>query len=133
MVYSYPRINERIAGGRTEITGLDSQGEAQDIVNVLKSGALPAPVDIVEERTVGPSLGAASIQAGLNSVLVGLLLVALFMIFYYRTAGIVADLALIINIIFYTGYSGRLQGYAHTTGYRRYRAHDRLWRWMPTC
>jgi SecD/SecF fusion protein len=55
------------------------------------SGALPAPVDIVEERTVGPSLGAASIRAGFISVVVGLLLVALFMIFYYRTAGIVAN------------------------------------------
>ena len=103
VVYSFPNINERIAGGRTEITGLDSQEEAQDIVNVLKSGALPAPVDIVEERTVGPSLGASSIKAGLNSVLVGLLLVALFMIFYYRTAGIVADIALIVNIIFILG------------------------------
>ena len=103
VVYSFPNIRERIAGGRTEITGLDSREEAQDIVNVLKSGALPAPVDIVEQRTVGPSLGAASIRAGLNSVLVGLLLVALFMIFYYRTAGIVADIALIINIIFIFG------------------------------
>lgn len=102
-VYSFPVINERIAGGRTEINGLDSQEEAQDIVNVLKSGALPAPLVIVEERTVGPSLGEASIQAGLNSILVGLLLVALFMIFYYRTAGIVADLALIINVIFILG------------------------------
>ena len=103
VVYSNPVINERISGGRTEITGLDSREEAQDIVNVLKSGALPAPVDIVEQRTVGPSLGAASIQAGLNSVLVGLLLVALFMIVYYRTAGIIADVALIINIIFIFG------------------------------
>jgi len=103
VVYSNPVINERISGGRTEITGLDSREEAQDIVNVLKSGALPAPVDIVEQRTVGPSLGAASIQAGLNSVLVGLLLVALFMIMYYRTAGIIADIALIINIIFIFG------------------------------
>ena len=103
VVYSNPVIQERIAGGRTEITGLDSREEANDIVNVLKSGALPAPVDIVEQRTVGPSLGAASIQAGLNSVLVGLLLVAIFMIFYYRTAGVVADIALIINIIFIFG------------------------------
>ncbi len=102
-VYSFPVINERIAGGRTEINGLDSQAEAQDIVNVLKSGALPAPLIIVEERTVGPSLGEASISAGLNSILVGLLLVALFMIFYYRTAGIIADLALIINVIFILG------------------------------
>ena len=103
VVYSDPVIQERISGGRTEITGLSSREEVTDIVNVLKSGALPAPVDIVEQRTVGPSLGAASIQAGLNSVLIGLLLVAIFMIFYYRTAGVVADIALIINIIFIFG------------------------------
>ncbi len=103
VVYSYPVINERIPSGRTSITGLDSREEAQDIVTVLKSGALPAPVDIVEERTVGPSLGRASIRAGFNSVMVGLLAVALFMIFYYRTGGVVADLALILNIIFILG------------------------------
>ncbi len=103
VVYSFPTVIERIPSGRTSISGLESREEAQDIVTVLKSGALPAPVDIVEERTVGPSLGAASIQAGLNSVLVGLLIVALFMIFYYRTAGIVADLALILNVVFILG------------------------------
>ena len=77
--------------------------EAEDVVVVLKSGALPAPVDIVEERTVGPSLGAASIRAGTLSVLVGLLLVAGFMVFYYRTAGLVANLALLLNILFIFG------------------------------
>ncbi len=103
VVYSYPTIINRIAGGRTSITGLDSREEAQDIVTVLKSGALPAPVDIVEERTVGPSLGAASIRAGFTSVMIGLLLVAIFMIFYYRTGGVVANLALVINLIFILG------------------------------
>ncbi len=103
VVYSYPVVNERIPSGRSSISGLDSREEAQDIVTVLKSGALPAPVEIVEERTVGPSLGQASIRAGLNSVLVGLMLVALFMIFYYRTGGVVADLALVLNILFILG------------------------------
>ncbi len=103
VVYSYPVINERIPSGRTSITGLASREEAQDIVTVLKSGALPAPVDIVEERTVGPSLGQASIRAGFNSVVVGLLLVALFMMFYYRTGGVVADVALLLNVIFILG------------------------------
>ncbi len=103
VVYSFPTVIERIPSGRTSINGLESREEAQDIVTVLKSGALPAPVEIVEERTVGPSLGAASIQAGLNSVLIGLMIVALFMIFYYRTAGMVADLALVLNIIFVLG------------------------------
>ena len=103
VVYSYPTVQQRITGGRSNITGLASREEASDIVTVLKSGALPAPVEIVEERTVGPSLGQASIQAGLNSVLFGLLAVAIFMIFYYRTAGIIADLALILNLIFILG------------------------------
>jgi preprotein translocase subunit SecD len=102
-VYSAPVIEERIAGGRTSITGLESREEAQDIVNVLRSGSLPTPVDIVEERTVGPSLGEASIRAGFISVTVGLLLVALFMIMYYRTAGVVADIALLLNVILILG------------------------------
>jgi SecD/SecF fusion protein len=103
VVYSYPTVITRIVGGRSSITGLASRAEAQDIVTILMSGALPAPVDIVEERTVGPSLGAASIRAGFISVVVGLMLVALFMIFYYRTAGIVANVALLLNIVFILG------------------------------
>lgn len=103
VVYSYPNVLGRISGGRSNITNLANQAEAQDIVTVLKSGALPAPVEIVQESTVGPSLGQASIKAGLNSVMFGLMLVALFMIFYYRTSGMVADLALILNLIFILG------------------------------
>ena len=103
VVYSWPNVLQRITGGRSNITNLDSQAEAQDIVTILKSGALPAPVEIVEESTVGPSLGAASIKAGLNSVMIGLLLVALFMIVYYRSSGIIADLALILNLVFILG------------------------------
>ncbi len=103
VVYSYPNVIQRITGGRSNITGLDSRDEASDIVTILKSGALPAPVEIIEERTVGPSLGQASIKAGLNSVMVGLLLVALFMIFYYRFSGFIADLALILNLLFILG------------------------------
>ncbi|PSQ70786.1 MAG: protein translocase subunit SecD [Bacteroidetes bacterium QH_9_67_14] len=102
-VVSNPVIQERIPGGRTSISGLESRQEAEDIVTVLNAGALPAPVEIVSERTVGPSLGQESIQAGLTSVLVGLLIVALFMIFYYRTGGVVADLALFLNLILILG------------------------------
>ena len=109
VVYSYPTVINRIVGGRSSITGLGSRDEAQDVVTVLMSGALPAPVDIVEERTVGPSLGQASIRAGFISVMVGLGLVALFMIFYYRTAGLVADLALLFNIIFIFGILAAFQ------------------------
>jgi preprotein translocase subunit SecD len=102
-VYNYATVQERITGGRTQISGLDSRAEAQDIVTILKSGALPAPLDIVGERTVGPSLGEASIEAGFISVTVGLLLVALFMVFYYRAGGIVADVALFLNVILILG------------------------------
>lgn len=102
-VYSYPTVISKISGGNSQITGLSSQEEADDIVTVLKSGALPAPVNIVEERTVGPSLGVVARQSGLMSIIVGLTIVALFMIFYYRSGGIVADLALLINIIFILG------------------------------
>jgi SecD/SecF fusion protein len=103
VVYSYPNVLQRITGGRSNITKLANQAEAQDIVTVLKSGALPAPVEIVQESTVGPSLGASSIRAGLYSVLVGLFFVALFMIMYYRTSGLIANLALILNLIFILG------------------------------
>ncbi len=103
VVYSYPRVISKISGGSSQITGLDSRAESDDIVTVLKSGALPAPVNIVEERTVGPSLGIASRKAGFRSIMVGLLIVAIFMIFYYRTGGVVADLALIINLVFILG------------------------------
>jgi len=102
-VYNYATVQERITGGRTQISGLDSRAEAQDIVTILKSGALPAPLDIVGERTVGPSLGEASIEAGFVSVTVGLLLVAFFMGFYYRAGGIVADVALFLNVILILG------------------------------
>ena len=103
VVYSYPNVNEKITGGRSEISGLDSFDEAKDIVTVLKSGALPAPVEIVAEQTVGPSLGAQSIRAGTLSLIVGMVLVVIFMVLYYQSAGIVADLALILNILFIFG------------------------------
>ena len=109
VVYSYPNVLGRITGGRSNISGLESRDEASDIVTVLKSGALPAPVEIVEERTVGPSLGAASIKSGLNSIMIGLALVALFMIFYYRVGGSVANLALILNLIFILGILSAFQ------------------------
>ncbi|MFP8487573.1 protein translocase subunit SecD [Gracilimonas sp. Q87] len=102
-VFSYPNVQTKISNGRSSITGLDGIGEAEDLVNILLSGALPAPLEILEERTVGATLGAESIQAGLNSILVGLGIVAIFMIVYYRTGGGIADLALLLNIIFILG------------------------------
>jgi SecD/SecF fusion protein len=102
-VESYPTVQNQINNGRSSITGIGGVQDAEDLVNILLSGALPAPLDIVEERTVGASLGEASIQAGLYSIIFGLSVVALFMIVYYRTGGAIADLALILNIIFILG------------------------------
>lgn len=102
-VYSYPTVQNKINNGRSSISGLGGVEEAEDLVNILLSGALPAPLDIIEERTVGASLGEDSIQAGLYSTLFGLVVVAIFMIVYYRAGGGIADLALILNIIFILG------------------------------
>lgn len=108
-VYSYPTVQNKISNGRSSITGLGGVAEAEDLVNILLSGALPAPLEIIEERTVGATLGEASIQAGLYSTLFGLAVVALFMIAYYHTGGGIADLALILNIIFILGILAAFQ------------------------
>ena len=97
-VYSAPVIQEKISGGRARITGNFTTEEANDLAIALRAGALPAPVKILEERTVGPSLGRDSIRKGLISMAIGGALVILFMIFYYKFSGIIADLALTLNI-----------------------------------
>jgi preprotein translocase subunit SecD len=99
-VYSAPVIRERIGGGRASITGNFDLREARDLAIVLRAGALPAPVTLAEERTVGPTLGRDSIQQGMVSFLVGGALVILFMVVYYRGAGLLADLALLLNVVF---------------------------------
>ena len=99
-VYSAPVIQERIGGGRASITGSFEIREARDLSIVLRAGALPAPVEIVEERTVGPSLGRDSINQGVTSFIVGGSLVILFMAAYYKGAGLLADAALLFNILF---------------------------------
>ncbi len=99
-VYSAPRIQERIPGGRAIITGSFTAEEANDLAIVLRTGALPAPVTVAEERTVGPTLGADSIRRGFRSFVVGGVLVLLFMLFYYKFAGVLADSALILNVLF---------------------------------
>ena len=98
-VYSAPVIQERIAGGRAQITGRFSMDQAKDLAVVLRSGALPAPVKILEQRTVGPSLGQDSIRKGIISIIMSAVVVALFMVAYYRYSGLVADSALILNVI----------------------------------
>ncbi|MGA2780987.1 MAG: protein translocase subunit SecD [Smithella sp.] len=103
VVHSAPVIQERISGGQAQITGTFTMDEARDLAIVLRAGALPAPVNILEERTVGPSLGSDSIRQGIMATLIGSLLVILFMIIYYRLSGTIADLALIINIVLVLG------------------------------
>jgi preprotein translocase subunit SecD len=99
-VYSAPTIQNRIPGGRAQITGRFTTDEARDLAIVLRAGALPAPVEIIEERTVGPSLGKDSIEKGFKSMLIGGIIVVLFMMVYYSLSGFIADLALLFNIIF---------------------------------
>ena len=103
VVYSYPVVQNKISNGQSSINGLADLAEAEDLVNILLSGALPAPLEIIEEQTVGATLGEASIRAGLFSIVTGLTIVALFMMVYYRGGGAVADLALLVNIIFILG------------------------------
>ncbi len=98
-VYSDPVIKERIPGGHVQITGRFSLQEAHNLAIVLKSGALPAPIELEEERTVGPSLGRDSIRAGELSFVVGALVVLIFMAVYYDRAGILADFGLTLNIL----------------------------------
>ena len=99
-VYSAPQIRERISGGVASITGNFDFQEARDLAIVLRAGALPAPVTILEERTVGPSLGRDSVQKGIFSFIFGSVLVLVFMVAYYRGAGLLADVALVLNIFF---------------------------------
>ncbi|MFD1314161.1 protein translocase subunit SecDF [Namhaeicola litoreus] len=102
-VYSAPRVNDAITGGRTSITGQFSIEEAQDLANALKSGKLPAAARIIQSDVVGPSLGKEAIHSGTVSFIIALILVLLWMIFYYGKAGIFSDIALVLNILFIFG------------------------------
>ena len=102
-VYSYPVVNTEISGGNSEISGHFTVEEATDLVNVLKSGKLPAPATIVQEQVVGPSLGAKSIKDGMISFLIAFILVLLYMVFFYQGAGLVADVALLTNVVLLFG------------------------------
>ncbi len=98
-LYSAPRINEEILGGRAEITGQFSVPEAMRLANVLQAGSLPAPVNIVETRSVDPTLGKDSIDSGMRALLYGAIAVVLFVLLYYRLAGIVANAALVLDML----------------------------------
>lgn len=102
-VFSAPNVKQKIIGGNSQIEGMENMDEARLLEIVLKAGALPAPVEIIQERTVGPSLGEDSIEKGLNSFLIGMGLVVLFMLVYYRYAGFSADVAVLFNVIFILG------------------------------
>jgi len=103
MVYSFPRVNSAITGGSSSITGNFTMEEAEDLANVLKSGKLPAPATIVQESVVGPSLGAESINAGMISFILAFVLILIYMGFFYQGAGLVADIALLCNVLFLFG------------------------------
>ena len=102
-VYSYPNVQGKIAGGSSVISGHFTQQEADDLSNVLKSGKLSTPARIVQEQVVGPSLGSASIRAGMISFIIAFFLVLVYMIIFYRKAGWVADIALLCNVLFLFG------------------------------
>jgi len=99
MVNSAPVIRERISGGSAQITGSFSPDEARDLAIILRAGALPAPVKVVEERSIGPSLGQDSIDQGMNSIIFGCIMVLIFMAIYYRMFGLIANVALIFNML----------------------------------
>ena len=103
-VYSYPVVNQEISGGRSQISGGGMTiEEAQDLANILKAGKLPAPARILEEQVVGPSLGQESVQKGMWSMVFAFILVLAYMVFFYKKAGLVADVALIVNVFFLFG------------------------------
>ena len=102
-IFSAPVVQTKITGGRSRITGMETPNEARLLEIVLKAGALPAPVSIIEQRSIGPSLGEDSIHAGLTAILISFILIVVFMVMYYHSAGAVADFALFFNILFILG------------------------------
>jgi len=109
VVYSSPVVRNKITGGNSQIEGMANVQEATLLEIVLKAGALPAPVKIIEERSIGPSLGEDSIRSGVISSIASLFLIGLFMMYYYRFGGTVADVALIINMLFIFGVMASLK------------------------
>ncbi|MGN6566869.1 MAG: protein translocase subunit SecDF [Flavipsychrobacter sp.] len=102
-VYSSPRVDGEIPNGRTSISGHFSAESASDLANILKSGKLPAPAHIVQEQVVGPTLGAESIAAGMNSLIISFVVIFILMLIYYNTGGIIANISLILNLLFTVG------------------------------
>ncbi len=109
-VFSAPVIQNKILGGRSQITGMDTPNEARLLEIVLRAGALPAPVSVIEQRTVGPSLGEDSIRSGLTATGFAFIFTVLFMVVYYNMSGAIADSALLFNILFILGVLAAFQG-----------------------
>lgn len=99
-VHSAPVIRDKISGGNTVIEGMSSINEAKDLSIILRAGALPAPMEIIEERTIGPSLGRDSIEQGTKAIIIGFILVVIFMAIYYKMSGLIADFAIVLNLSF---------------------------------
>ena len=108
-IVTAPVIREEIGGGRVQITGMDSSQEASDVSLLLRAGALAAPMEIIEERTVGPSLGAENIAKGMNATLIGFALIAVFMVVYYQGFGVIGVLALTVNMFMLVALLSLLQ------------------------
>jgi preprotein translocase subunit SecD len=102
-VYSAPSIRERISGGQAQITGSFTPDEAKDLAIVLRAGALPAPVNVIQNITVGPTLGQDAIRRGVQAAILGGLLIIAFMVYYYKGSGVVADIALFLNLVYLLG------------------------------
>ncbi len=102
-VYSSPSVHDEISGGNTQISGNFTIDAATDLANILKSGKLPAPAHIVQEQVVGPTLGAENIDKGMNSLILSFVVIFVLMLVYYNTGGIIADISLILNLIFTVG------------------------------
>ena len=99
-VFFDPTIQSKIPNGKTQITGFDNMQEAKEIASVLKAGELPAPINAVQTNFIGPSLGEESIKSGANAMLLGMVLVFIFMVMYYKGSGLIANIALLINLLF---------------------------------
>jgi len=108
-VFSAPTVINKIVGGRSRITGLESPNEARLLEIVLRAGSLPAPVTIIEQRSVGPSLGEDSIRSGLSATAFAFILTVIFMVVYYHSAGAMADVALLFNLLFILGVMSGFQ------------------------
>ncbi|MCZ2458832.1 MAG: protein translocase subunit SecDF [Chitinophagales bacterium] len=103
LIYSAPRVNDKIEGGRSSISGNFTEQEAQDLANILKSGKLPAPAKIVAEQQVGPTLGKEAINGGMKAFAISFIVIFLLMLVYYNTSGWIANIALILNLLFTVG------------------------------